>query len=116
MFTHLSSNTVVVQSHPGVYISVGLSRVQEVFRELLPELHIRTATPPLPLLHGSTPFGNPMVLQDTPSLLHYTVHHALASVDGFQLQSVQFLAEDFFVSAPFLVTATRLQFPHGAGI
>lgn len=105
---HLSSNSVVVQPHPGVDVPVGLTGIQEVPGELLSELHVGAAAPPLPGILGPQRLWG--------EVLHDAVHHALPSVDGLQLQAVQLDAEGLFVAAPLLVAAAGLQLAHGAGV
>lgn len=107
-FPHLSSDSVVVEPHPGVDVPVGLAGVQEVPGELLAEFHVGAAAPPLPGVLG------PQRLRG--EVLHDAVHHALPSVDGLQLQAVQLDAEGLLVAAPLLVAAASLQLAHGAGV
>lgn len=106
--THLSANSIIVKPHTGVDVSVGLTGVQEVPRELLSEIHIRAAAAPLPGVLWSRQFGR--------EVLHDTVDHTLPPVDGLQLQPVQFDAEGLLVATALLVTATCLQLAHGAGV
>lgn len=106
--THLSADSIVMKPHAGVDVPVGLTGVQKVPRELLPEIHIGAAAAPLPGVLRSRQVGG--------EVLHHTVHHTLPPVDGLQLKAVQLDAKGLLVAAALLVTAACLQLAHRAGV
>lgn len=108
--SHLPPNSVVVEPHARVDISVRLPGVQKVLREALPEAHVGATAAPLPgVLQARAGRGQSRVFRDP-------VAQALTTLERVQLQAVQLPAEGLLVPAPGGVAAASPQFTQGTGI
>lgn len=108
--SHLPPDSVIVEPHACVDVSVRLPGIQKVLREAFPKAHVRATAAPLPRVLQARAgrgqgwvFGNPMA-------------QALTALQRVQLQAVQLPTEGLLVPAPGCITATRPQFAQGARI
>lgn len=108
--SHLPPNSVVVEPHARVDVSVRLPGVQKVLREALPEAHVRATAAPLPgVLQARAGRGQGWVLRDP-------VAQALTALQRVQLQAVQLPPEGLLIPSPRGIAAAGPQFAQGAGI
>lgn len=108
--SHLPPDSVVVEPHARVDVSVRLPGVQKVLREALPEAHVGAAAAPLPgVLQAGAGRGQGGVFRNP-------VAQALTALKRVQLQAMQLATKGLFVPAPGLVAAAGPQFAQGARV
>lgn len=108
--SHLPPDSVIVEPHARVDVSVRLPGVQKVLGEALPEAHVGAAAAPLPgVLQAGAGRRQGRVFWDP-------VTQALPALQRVQLQAVQLLPESFFIPAPGRIAAASPQLAQGARI